>query len=201
MLFPPCAHLLWWYWRDASCIVFVNSARLGLHAPFCRIMSAEECGHHSIKQLPLLSLPFSLALTPGEADPAGSFICGWGKRHSIRCLRRIYHHLARLEEEAAGAVMDGGRRPILLRFLRVASSICGQKHGVISCSCAAQHSSDLLLLTLCKWPQSLKEFCLIRYWNCCPRVFGSGTGESLLLLPPLLQGYEYCSIRSGSHTA
>lgn len=201
MLFPPCAHLLWWYWRDASCIVFVNSARLGLHAPFCRIMSAEERGHHSIKQLPLLSLPFSLALTPGEADPAGSFICGWGKRHSIRCSCHIYHHLARLEEEAAGAVMDGGRLDqFCCGFCEWRPPSLG-RNTVSFLVAAAQQSSDLLLLTLCKWPQSSKEFCLIRYWNCCPRVFGSGTGESLLLLPPLLQGYEYCSIRSGSHTA
>lgn len=136
MLFPPCAHLLWWYWRDASCIVFVNSARLGLHAPFCRIMSAEERGHHSIKQLPLLSLPFSLALN------------SWGGRSCRQLylwLRKKTQHKMLVPYLSSSCPPRGGScgrcdgwrttRPILLRFLRVASSISGQKHGVISCSC------------------------------------------------------------------
>lgn len=87
--------------------MFVNSARLGLHAPFCRIISVEGHGHHSINQLPLFSWDFSLALVPGEADPAGSFIYGLGKRYSVVCSLCIYHHLARLGKEAAD-VMDGG---------------------------------------------------------------------------------------------
>lgn len=101
-----CSHLLQQYWNDASCIMFVNSARLELHAPFRRIMSVVWCGHHSINQLPLFSLDFSLTFLSGKADPASSFICGSGKRYTLLPSHHIYHHLACLAKVAADVVMD-----------------------------------------------------------------------------------------------
>lgn len=76
--------------------------------------------HHSINQLPLFSLDFSSTFISEEADPAGSFICGSGKRHTLMPSRRIYHRLACLAKVAADVVMDRGwptETTVLLWFL------------------------------------------------------------------------------------
>lgn len=165
-----CTHLLRWYWNGASCIMFVNSARLGLHAPFCRITSVEGCGHHSINQLPLFSLNVSLAFVPEEADSAGSFICSTGKWHTITHSCCIYHHLAYHVKEAADIMMDGGRLDQFCCGICKWHSLSLDRETCCNFSwlCHTAELWSLVLYSLCKWPllfkgvlrdQELKRLC------------------------------------------